>query len=108
MKLYCEDNHKWFGTVGDKTMLKDNTGTALFVGDVVILKRRDRKWSKMRFVAWYEDLNVPYIILWEIILSCQNMTIVLWQDIPCLRRVSESEMYVIRKNNFYIRRKRRI
>lgn len=62
IKLYCKDNGQQYGIVGTETSLKDINGTSLFVGDVVILKRKDCKWSKMRFVAWDEKCCVPYVI----------------------------------------------
>lgn len=62
MKLYCKDNDYQYGIVGTKTSLIDKNGVPLFVGDVVILSLKDRKWSKMRFVAYDNDFGIPYIM----------------------------------------------
>lgn len=62
MKLYCKDNGYKYGVVGTQTSLIDKNGIPLFVGDVVILKRKDCKWSKMRFVAYDDYMGVPYVM----------------------------------------------
>lgn len=43
MQLYCSDNSRTYGTVGDATILRDKYGNPLFVGDVVLLTHKKNK-----------------------------------------------------------------
>lgn len=52
MKLYCKDNSHEYGVIGIKTPLVDINAHQLYVGDVVILRNKSCKWSKLRFVAY--------------------------------------------------------
>lgn len=62
MKLYCSENNRSYGFVGTLTGQTDRNGNYLHVGDVVIIKSKKYKWSKMRFVAYDEEHNKFYVM----------------------------------------------
>lgn len=62
MKLFCKNNGFQYGTVGTDTNLQDKNREPLSVGDVVILKKKGHKWSKVRFVAQDPCANRFYVM----------------------------------------------
>lgn len=62
MKLFCKDNSHEYGVIGVKTPLVDKNAHQLCIGDVVVLRNKACKWSKLRFVAYDYRTRSYYIM----------------------------------------------
>lgn len=68
--LQCDSNGKSYGIIGSKTLLKDNRGFPLFVGDIVRMHDKHSDRSEVGIVCINE--LCPSGFIWGISLYCLN------------------------------------